>query len=125
MKRRSVRHWIAGILKLQPHIDEEERHSLIETGIRLGVALVTKKPAHESYKGYGKMVAEQMSGAHVQFLAPPPSAVYEQPEKQTGPIKKPVRSLRQIAADHGFQSSWTRPVAVPPELQRKLPKSDK
>ncbi len=60
----------AKLWNIQARVDAQERRSLIESGIRIGVALVTEKPAHSDYRGYGQMISEQAAQAHIQLRAP-------------------------------------------------------
>jgi hypothetical protein len=88
-QRRKWYQWLADKWHIQVRIDQAQLDARFESGIRVGVALVTEKPAHETYHGFGQMVSEQASGAMERLKSERAVnlASYELPEKQTDSIK--------------------------------------
>lgn len=102
-RRRSVRQWIAGILKIEAHIEAKERKAIADksfvSGYVLAIVHETGKPANTSIRDYAQQLAEQAGDAYVQFFTPPPQfATYEQPDKHTDAMRPvhPTAKLRPL-----------------------------
>lgn len=87
-QRRSVRQWIAGILKIQEHVDQAHDRRIEQSGYERGWNACEREMCKRLPSVFGEHPV-LIPVASVQFLAPPPSvASYEPSEKQTGPQRQ-------------------------------------
>lgn len=108
-RRRSVRQWIAGILKIQEHVDQQRDMRNERHGYERGWTACEKAMQERWPSVFGEKPV-YIPVASVQFLAPPPQvASYEPPEKHTDGIR-PVRPtakllpLENVIGPHQTQS---------------------
>lgn len=147
-KRRSLWQWLADKAHLQARVDKAERDRWFESGIRIAVALMTKKPAEVDFHRYGEMAALHASGAmqvireliaeqahevarHTRFdeamaaraenLAetPPVRAIAPEPAPQPA-VKPAVVSIRHIAEQKARAARPPTAQIFPPDSLSRL-----